>query len=196
MGAPGYPQQWTGAVQYAPVVADPSTPLGIGDTVTFSIAEDRDLPVKLRVTDSGELDIPYAGRIRALGKTTDNVAAEAKRVLEARYYYRATVKLGVDQRAIGRSLGKVYLTGLVRTPGPQDLFPGEKLTVSAAIVKAGGFAQFADTGHVMVTRKKSSGQSESFNVDVGAVLKKGKANKDVEVLDGDFIYVPQKVINF
>lgn len=181
---------------YAPVTAaDPSTPLGVGDIVTFAIMEDRDLPAKLRVTDSGELDVPYAGRIRAIGKTCDSVAVEAKRLLEARYYYKATVKLGIDQRAMTHSLGKVYLTGLVRTPGPQDLYPGEKLTVSAAIVKAGGFAQFADTGHVKVTRKKKDGSIENHNIDVGAVLKHGRLEKDLEVQDGDFIYVPQKVVN-
>jgi polysaccharide export outer membrane protein len=196
--APPTGGQWTGspANSYGAGPADPNTPLGVGDIVTFSIAEDRDPPAKLRVTDSGELDIPYAGRVPALGKTCDTVASEARRVLEARYYYKATVKLGIDQRAMGRSLGKVYVTGVVRTPGSQDLYPGEKMTASAAIIKAGGFTQFSDTGSVKVTRKTKDGRAQTFKIDVGAVLKRGQLEKDMEVQDGDFIFVPQKLVTF
>lgn len=195
---PAVPGQWPAAgAQFVPATsADRDTPLGVGDIVTFSIQEDRDQPVKLRVTDSGELDIPYAGRVSAANRTCDSVAAEAKRLLEARYYNKATVRLGIDQRAIGRSLGKVYVSGLVKQPGPQDLFPGERLTVSAVIVKGGGFAQFADKAHVRLTRKSRKNDTENRKIDVGAVLEKGRAELDVEVQDGDYIYVPQKLINF
>lgn len=192
------PSQWpAGGTQFVPATAaDRDTPLGVGDIVTFSIQEDRDQPVKLRVTDSGELDIPYAGRVSAANRTCDSVAAEARRLLEAKYYNKATVRLGIDQRAIGRSLGKVYVSGLIKLPGPQDLFPGERLTVSAVIIKGGGFAQFADKAHVRLTRKTRKGDTENRKIDVGAVLEKGRAEMDVEVQDGDYIYVPQKLINF
>src|SRR5437763_1232133 len=39
--------------------ADPDKKFGAGDTVSFSIAEDRDPPVLMRVTDTGELGFPY-----------------------------------------------------------------------------------------------------------------------------------------
>ena len=192
---PSATSQWPVAGQVAPAMAvDRDTPLGVGDIVTFSIQEDRDTPVKLRVTDSGELDIPYVGRVPALNRTCDTVALEAKKLLESKYYYKATVTLGIDQRAIGRSLGKVYVSGLVKQPGPQDLFPGERLTVSAVIVKAGGFAQFADKARVRLTRRGSK-TTENKKIDIGAVLEKGRADLDVEVQDGDYIYVPQKLIN-
>src|SRR5450432_4127646 len=80
------------------VSGDRDSVLGVGDIVSFAIQEDQDPPVKLRITDTGELDIPYAGRVLAAGKTCSSVANEAKRKLEAKYYYTATVKLGIEQK--------------------------------------------------------------------------------------------------
>ena len=61
-------------------VPDPSKPLGRGDTVTFSIAQDREQPQVMRVTDTGELDFsgygfPKISRISVAGRTCAAVAA-------------------------------------------------------------------------------------------------------------------------
>lgn len=179
----------------AVAAGDRDTVLGVGDIVTFAIQEDQDPPVKLRVTDTGELDIPYAGRVPAVGKSCGEVAVEAKRKLEAKYYYVATVKLGIEQKNKASSLAKIYVAGLVRAPGPQDLFPGEKMTVSAAIIKAGGFAQFADKRKIKVTRKGRNG-TENFVVDGKAVIEDGDLSRDRAVQDGDSIFVPQRLFNY
>jgi polysaccharide export outer membrane protein len=187
----------TTPVASEPVIAsgDRDSVLGVGDIVSFAIQEDQDAPLKLRVTDTGELDIPYAGRITAAGKTCGAVAGEAKRKLEAKYYYTATVKLGIEQKNKASSLAKIYVSGYVKLPGPQDLFPGEKMTVSAAIIKAGGFVQFANERKVKVTRKGRGGTDNSI-VDVKAVLEDGNLSQDREVQDGDLIFVPRRLFNY
>jgi len=175
---------------------DRDKPLGVGDQVTFQIMEDRDAPLSKRVLDTGELDIPYVGRVPAAGKNCDEIAADIKRRLEADYYYKATVRLGLELTSVGRPTGRIYLSGLVRIPGPQDLFPGERTTVSAVILKAGGFAQYANDRQVKVTRKLPSGKTETFTVDVKAILRDGRMELDRELREGDYLYVPQKLINF
>ena len=185
------------AIESSAVAGDRESVLGVGDIVSFSIQEDQDPPVKLRVTDTGELDIPYAGRVPAAGKTCSSVAGEARRKLETRYYYTATVKLGIEQKNKASSLAKVYVSGLVKLPGAQDLYPGEKMTVSAAIIKAGGFAQFADDKNVKLTHKGRNGAPDStFAVNVKTVLEKGDLTKDRDVQDGDLIYVPRRLFNY
>lgn len=180
----GYPAMPTG-------IADPDKKFGVGDTVSFSIAEDRDTPPVLkRVTDTGEIDFPYIGRVSVIGKNAAQVAAEVKRKLESEYYYRATVNLGLEQ-AGAVSLGRVYVSGEVRAPGPQELLPGEKATVSAAIIKAGQFTSFANTAKVQLTRRGKDGKPQKFIIDVGAVLKKGLRDKDMELQDNDYIHVPR-----
>jgi polysaccharide biosynthesis/export protein len=175
--------------------ADPNKILGNGDQVSLEIVEDREPPRTMRVTDTGELDVFPIGRVRVAGKTSAAAQAEIKRRLEADYYYKATVRLGIDQVNRAQSSGRIYLSGLVRAAGPQEIPIGETLTVSAAIIKAGGFAQFADDRKVKITRKGKGG-TENFVVDVKAVLEKGKIDLDRELRDGDYVHVPQRLINW
>jgi polysaccharide export outer membrane protein len=190
----GAPQPETGSLG-AP---DPSKPLGRGDIVTFSITQDREPPQVMQVTDTGELDFsvfPKIGRVSVVGRTCAQVEAELKHKLEADYYNVADVNLGINRVNILSSRGKVYITGNVRATGPQDLPSNERTTVSNAIIRAGGFDKFADGKHVKVTRKDKTGRAQSFIVDVASVIN-GHLERDVELEDGDYINVPQKLINF
>jgi protein involved in polysaccharide export with SLBB domain len=202
--SPGYEQPAAGSpygIPAAPgapapmVIADPDTELGVGDQVSFSITEDREPPITLRVTDSGELEVPYIGRLAARGRTCAQLASDIKQRLEADYYYRATVRLGIDQVNRVASVGRVFVTGYIRAPGPQPIMPGEKLTVCGVIVKAGGFTQFSDSRKVKLTRR-NRGTPQNFVLDAKAILEEGRLELDMEVKDGDYIYVPQKLINF
>jgi polysaccharide export outer membrane protein len=187
------------AVPAAPVIpsapVDPNKKLGPGDQLTFIIEEDREPASLVRVTDSGELEIPYIGRVRASGRTTSDIVGEIERRLEADYYYRATVRLGIDQVSRTQSMGRVFVSGLVRTPGPVPILSGETLSLSGAILKAGGLAQFAESRKVKLTRK-SGGNITTRVIDVKAILEQGKLELDVPLEDGDFIHVPQRLINW
>jgi len=179
------------------IVADPSRELSPGDSVTFSIAEDNDQPVLLRVTDTGELEIPYIGRVSASGKTCTKVAADIKGRLEAKYYNHATVMLGIVSVNTSAGMGQIFVSGCVRVPGPQAFYAGQKLTVSAAILKAGGFTQFGDSRKVKVTRKSSgSGGGTNYIIDVKAVLDNGKLDQDMVLQEGDYVNVPQRLFNW
>jgi protein involved in polysaccharide export with SLBB domain len=169
--------------------------------VTFSIAQDREQPQVMRVTDTGELDFssygfPKISRVTVAGRTCAEVAAELKRRLEADYYYSADVTLGINQVNRIADRGRVYLTGNVRIPGPQELPANERTTVSIAIIRAGGLDKFANGAKVQVTRKEKDGRVDRFTVDYDAIVNKGRTNLDAEVQDGDYINVPQKWINF
>jgi protein involved in polysaccharide export with SLBB domain len=201
-GAPasGYPGAYAPQPETGVLGApDPSKPLGRGDVVTFSIAQDREAPTVMRVTDTGELDFstfPKIGRISVVGRNCAEISDELKHKLEADYYYKADVTLGINQVNHLDSRGKVYISGNVRGPGAQDLPSSEHTMVSTAIIRAGGFDKFADTHKVQVTRKDKSGNAQRFTIDVGAVINKGRMEKDMELQDGDYINVPQKLINF
>ena len=97
-----------------------------------------------------------------------------------------------------KSRGKIYLVGPVRTPGPQDIPSDEVLTLSKAILRAGGFNDFADKRNVRVTRKGGVKEREkrTFVVDVGEIFEKGKVERDLALEPGDLILVPQRMIRF
>jgi polysaccharide export outer membrane protein len=168
--------------------------LAVGDRLSFRIIEDKDEPKPLTISDTGELEVPYLGRFPALDKTCQALAKELKAELEKKYYFKATVVIGVDQ--FSKNRGKVYLVGQVRASGPQEIPSDETLTLTKAILRCGGFTDFADKKHVKVTRKRAAGQEpESFTVDVSEIIEKGKMDKDLPLQSGDLIFVPGRLIN-
>ncbi len=170
--------------------------LGIGDRVSFRVIEDKEEPKPLIVSDSGELEIPYLGRVKATDKSCQELAKEIKAALEKDLYYQATVILAVD--LLNKKRGTVYLVGQIRASGAQDIPSDEVFTLSKAILKAGGFGDFADKKRVKLTRKAGPGEAENkvFLVDVAEIFEKGKTEKDVKLEPGDLIFVPSRLINF
>lgn len=172
-------------------VLDDKKKLGSNDFVSFRVVEDRDNDSqRLRVNDSGELEVPYIGLVPAQGKTCKELAFNIKSALEKEYYYHATVILAVD-RVSDKSRGRIYVYGSVKSQGPQEVPPDENYTVSKAVIRAGGFGDFANKRRVKVTRK----DGKDFTVDLKRVIEEGHTEEDVVLQPDDQIYVPQRLIN-
>jgi len=169
--------------------------LGPGDRVSFRVVEERREPMSLVVTDSGEMEVPLIGRVTAANKTCKQLAYEIKPILEKEYFYKATVIVGLDSIST-KSRGKVYLTGQVRAQGALELMPDELMTVSKAILRAGGLADFAEKRKVKLVRRKAGGGADTTFVDLVLILEKGQLDKDPVLQPGDLIVVPERLINF
>ncbi|MBA3833226.1 MAG: polysaccharide biosynthesis/export family protein [Chthoniobacterales bacterium] len=173
-------------------VLDDKKRLGSDDFVSFRVVEDRDGESQhLRVNDNGELEVPYVGLVPAAGKTCRELAYNIKSALEKEYYYHATVILAVD-KVSEKSRGKVYVYGAVKGQGPQEIPTDETYTVSKAVIRAGGFGDFADKRKVKVTRKNG----QAFVVDLKKVIEQGRSEDDVVLQPDDQIYVAQRLVNF
>jgi protein involved in polysaccharide export with SLBB domain len=176
-------------------VPDDKYKLRVGDRVSLQILEDRDLAKSLMVADSGELDAPYVGRVAAADKTCKQLADELKTLLEKEYYYRATVIIALD--AANRLLGRVYVWGQVRNQGPIEVAVNENLTASKAILRAGGFADFANRKKVKVLRASGTGAGkQNYELNMIDILENGKTEKDLVLQSDDFVIVPSRLINF
>jgi polysaccharide export outer membrane protein len=177
-------------------VPDDKYKLRIGDRISFQIVEDKDAPKGLAITDSGEVDMPYLGRVSAVDKTCKQLAAELKAQLEKEYYYRATVIVALD--AANRVLGRVYVLGQVRSQGAIELTVNENLTVGTAILRAGGLGDFANKKRVKLIRGGGSdgAAKQIIELNMVEILEQGKVEKDVVLQPNDFIIVPSRLINF
>jgi len=175
-------------------VLDDKRLLQIGDRLSMRVVEDRKPPVTLVVTDSGEVEVPLIGRVEAKGRSCKQLAYAIKAPLEREYYYRATVIVGLDFETL-KSPGRVYVTGQVRNQGPLAIPPDETFTVSRAIIRAGGFADFANKRRVKLVRKNGD-KTETTIVDLELVIKKGRTDKDPIVEPDDTIIVHERLINF
>jgi len=178
------------------VVAEREQKLGPGDKVSYRVIEDQDEPKSLTITDSGYLDAPYLGPVRAMGKTTQQLAKEVKGLLEKDLYYQATVVIGLELVNKTRTTGKVYVTGQVRNKGGFEIPAGETMTVSKAILNAGGFSDFSDKKNVRLTRKNPDGTTQTFVVNIVEVWEKGRLDKDLAVQSDDLIVVPARLVNY
>jgi polysaccharide export outer membrane protein len=169
--------------------------LGPGDRITFRVIEDQEEPKSLLITDSGDLQVPYLGLVHAAGKTCMGLAREVKGMLEKDLYFRATVMISAEVINKTRATGKVYVTGQVRNSGGFDVPAGETITVSRAILNAGGFSDFSDKRNVRLIRKNGE-QTQTRTVNVQEVLEKGKLDADLIVQPGDLIVVPERLVKW
>jgi polysaccharide export outer membrane protein len=99
-------------------------------------------------------------------------------------------------------VGRVYVWGQVRNQGPIDIAVNENLTVGKAILRAGGFGDFANRKRVKVVRGGSAGAGpdaagkQSFELNMVEILEAGQTEKDIPLQHDDFIIVPSRLINF
>jgi polysaccharide biosynthesis/export protein len=196
--ASGYPQPAMGYPQPERMsVVDPDKKLSAGDEVTVEIVEDREGGLARVVSATGELDVPPLGRVRVSGQTAADAAANIKRLLEKDYYYTATVRLSIDRVSkVAVQQGSVQLSGQVRIVGPQMLIAGEQLTVTGAILKAGGLTEWGNAKKVQVTRRTKDGKTEQFEVDFKKITETGDIASDPILQDGDRIFIPKVFVRF
>lgn len=179
---------------------DDTRPLRIGDRVIVRIVENRDEPKSLIVQDSGDISVPFLNLVKVAGKTCKEVAYYMKRELEKQYFQRATVIVALERgrRERERFFDMDYFTiyGQVMRQGRYELAPEEDLTISQAVLRAGGLAQFAKKEKVKLIRTYPGGQRKSFIVNLDDVMRKGKLQYDIPVRPNDVIIVDEKLVTF
>lgn len=182
---------------------DDTRALRIGDRISLRIVEDRDKVLSLYIQDSGDIQAPYIGLVRAAGRTCKDVATYMKRELERQYFQQATVIIALERAAISRGsgyttddMGFITIYGQVARAGRYELAPEEELSVSQAILRAGGFAQFANAKKVTVIRRIPGGRSVNILVNLDEIMRKGRMEKDIPIRPDDVIIVTEKIVNF
>lgn len=186
---------------------DASRALKVGDLVSLRIVEDRDKVLSLLVQDSGDIQAPFIGLVRAAGRTCRDVAFYMKKELEKQYFQQATVIVALERAYVppGRDarnpwvqddMAYITIYGQVIRQGRYELAPEEDLTVSQAILRAGGFSQFAKDTSVKVIRKVPGRSNVTIIVNLKDVMTKGRLEKDIPIRGGDVIIVDEKLVNF
>lgn len=182
-------------------VLDNSRPIQPGYVVSIRILEDRKDAVQQRVAVTGEVQVPYIGLVRAAGRSCRELAYSIKRDLEKSFFISATVVIAIDQipdtpgGVYGREVDTYTVFGFVLKQGKYDLPATEDVTISQAILRAGGFAQFADKKNVRIVRTTPQGE-KSILVDVESVMVKGQMQKDIYLRKNDVVIIPEKTVNF
>ena len=153
--------------------------LGPGDVLSMSTWGAVNLRQELIVDRNGELMIPKVGPVRVWGLPFDKAKTAVGQAMN-RYFrnYEMSLTLG-KLRTI-----QVYVVGEVEAPGN---YPVSALaTVINALAAAGGPSHNGSLRSVRVTR----GAKAVATVDLYDMLLSGDRNKDVQLQNGDTIFVP------
>lgn len=177
--------------------------IAVGNLLEFRVLEDLDeepdLKSKadanqrpqnlLQVSDSGEVEHPYFGRVLAKGKTHKQLAEEIKRILEKDLYYQATVLISLATS--GKSRGKVYISGAVTKPGPFEIPVDENMTASKALSSVGIMEDRANITQVKLVRKAVEGVPPPEPVIINLYeIRQGKTESDRVLEPEDQLIVP------
>lgn len=169
--------QLTSAIDAMP--ATTTYQLGPGDVLDLNVWGAVNFRYELTVSRNGEVTIPKVGPVRVWGLPFDKAQSAVKEALSRSYRnYEMSLTLG-KLRSI-----QVYVVGEVEEPGN---YPVSSLaTVINALAAAGGPSRNGSLRAVRVTR----GDQAVATVDLYDMLLSGDRNKDVQLQNGDTIFVP------
>ena len=185
---------WAGATLWASPsrmdLLDHERVLEVGDRLVYQVVEEREPSIGVFVNDRGEVDLPLIGGMAARGQTPRDFAFAVKAALEETFFHQATVL--VEFQFPTGSRGTVNLAGEINRPGTVPLPVDEILTLSEAILRAGGTRVGADLTNVTVARPDASGEPEPMTVDLTDVFERGDMRADLVLQPGDTIVIPRQ----
>ena len=158
--------------------------LGIGDELSVSIWQEKDVAAEQRVLPDGTISPPMLGTVHVAGRTLD----EARGMLIERYkeYFKEPL---VSLRVTAIHSDRVFVLGEVKEPQAVDLVG--PTTLAQTIAQAGGFEEeFANKSEVRIVRKGRDGQPYVVVVNLDAVLA-GRC-EDPQMGRGDVVWVPAR----
>ncbi len=136
------------------------------------------------VGEDGNIFFPYAGIVKAAGRTVEDIRDEITRKLSV---YIEQVQL--DVRVTAYRSQRVYVVGEVNKPGIQTV-SDVPLNVLEAVNGAGGLSVEADSRNITLTRG-----DKTYNVNLLALYEGGDLSQNVMLQHGDVLNVPDRQFN-
>jgi polysaccharide export outer membrane protein len=144
--------------------------LDTGDQIRLTVFGDPRLSGEFRVNDAGNIAVPLAGSVKAVGLTSSELERSVAETLRRNGIVRQP-----DVAVEITSYRPVFVLGEVRTPGQLAYQPG--MTVLTLIARSGGFTYRAQEEFVGITRIRDG------------VATEGKAIRQTIIEPGDVVQV-------
>ena len=140
------------------------------------------------VRPDGFISLQIIDDIRAEGRTVAELKTELEKV-----YNETLLKPLISVAVIEFVAPRVFIGGQVKNAGRYNLRDAK--TVIQVIFLAGGFTEDANRKMVVLARLDDKGEWQMQSVNVMKVLDKKSTEKDVELRDGDYIFIPDSKIS-
>lgn len=178
--------------------------LGPGDEVEINVWRNSDVSKTVALDKAGYIDVPVAGRVKAIGLTLPELKKELV-VAYSEYIVNPRIDLSIET-VVSQ---KLYVFGEVVNPGAVTL--EQDLMAWEVISRVGGFTDDANRRNVVLLREKTKDKAEDsamenesekveylasiVNLDMKRSIKKGHNIEGQDwLLSGDILYVPRKKI--
>lgn len=167
-----------------------------GDGVEVSVEVDGTMEVSLHraeLSHQGLVTLPLVGDVK-IGDMKLSAARDKIAKTYGAYYVNPPVVMlaFVDDGVVGE-WGFVTVLGRVNKPGRVPLQSSNGINLSEAIQLAGGFAPSAKQGDIRVSRTDDAGRKQRISIDFEQIGEAGNAEADILLIEGDIIYVPERI---
>lgn len=163
--------------------------IGVDDRLQITVWRNPELSTTVPVRPDGKISVPLIGDVQAGGNTPTQVAAIIKEKLSA-YIREPNVAVILTELRSHEFLSRVRVTGAVRAPRSMPYRPG--MTVLDVVLEAGGTNDFAAPNRTKLYRKTKT-KTEVFDVDLEAILSKGKLESNFDLKPGDVVTIPERL---
>jgi len=166
----------------APQMSQDEYLIGPGDVLEILVWKEPDLSRTVHVRLDGKISLPLTDDIQAANSTLLQVKERITEALRGYMDAPAVYVMLLENRS-----KKVYVVGKVTAPGEYVIEKDTSLL--QAIAMAGGFAEWADKGDIVVMRKGPQGQFR-IKVDYGRAVSGKDINQNIQLQPDDVIIVP------
>ncbi|MBI5744897.1 MAG: polysaccharide biosynthesis/export family protein [Elusimicrobia bacterium] len=159
-----------------------------GDIINVNVSPADEFSKEVTVQPDGTIEIPLLGSLKASGLKADDLAKQ----LTAKFSkYVANPSITINVRKFASN--KVAVIGQITSPGYYEYREGMRLL--DLVAQASGPQDYARSAKVRIYRR-TPGPDGKFTeqvikADLGAVLD-GKMDKNIQLLNGDIVYIPKK----
>jgi len=165
------------------VAADAGDRLGAGDQIRVTVFQYPDLTTDTRVSPRGTITFPLIGEVKINDMTPSGAGAEiAKQLKRGKFMLNPQVTVVMTQL---RSR-QVSVLGQVNRPGRYPLEESSNRLTDVLALAGGVTTVGADTANIVLSR---DGKIEKLEIDVAAIMRTGDLSKNIEIENGDTIYV-------
>jgi len=160
--------------------------LGVGDTISINVWENRELNTEAIIRPDGTITMPLVGDLKAAGETPTTLKNRIKTQLQA------YVKMQGTEVTVAVKAWRSYRFTIQGEVSKAGVFSSDQyVRVSDALALAGGLTRFAKRNEITLTRKDpKSGQVRHIPLDYESLASGKRPDMNIIVLSGDTIWVP------
>jgi polysaccharide export outer membrane protein len=160
--------------------------IGPGDTLTIFVWRNPEISGNFIVRPDGKVTTSLVEDIEVAGRTPTMLARQLEERLST-YINNPRVTVSVN-RFIGPFSEQVRVIG--EATNPQAVNYTQHMTLLDLMITVGGLTEFANGNSAKLIRI-IEGQQRSFELDIEDLITNGDISKNVDILPGDIIIIPE-----